>query len=96
MERTKYGKEFKENAVRMSSIGNKGIGEVAGELGIHRTMFYRWRREAAEAKNGKKVFPGHGRSRDEELMKLQRELHQAQLERDILKKAVTFFAQHAK
>ena len=96
MERTKYGKEFKENAVRMSGIGNKGISEVAGELGIHPKMLYRWRREVGEAKSGKRVFPGNGRNRDEELMNMARELQQARTERDILKKAVTFFAQHTK
>ena len=59
--------------------------QVARELGIHSNMLYRWRREASETQNGKRAFPGHGRSRDEELAELRKQLRQAELERDILK-----------
>ena len=38
------------------------------------------------------AFPGKGRSHDEELAKLQREVALLRQERDILKKAVGFFA----
>lgn len=105
MERQKHSKEFKEQAVRLSHVSDKSMAQVAAELGVHTKMLYRtpsegcpWRREAAAAKkgNGKRAFPGHGRSRDEELTDLRRQLRQAEMERDILKKAVTFFAQHSK
>ena len=93
MERTKYGLEFKGQAVRLSHQGGKSIKQVAKELGIDHKMLYRWRREIEQAKAGKKPFPGRGLSRDEEMMLLRKQLRQAELERDILKKAVTFFAQ---
>jgi transposase len=96
MERQKYSQEFKEQAVRLSQVSDKSVAQVARELGIHTKMLYRWRREAGETQNGKRAFPGHGRSRDEELAELRKQLRQAELERDILKKAVTYFAQHAK
>jgi transposase len=96
MERQKYSQEFKEQAVRLSQVSDKSVAQVARELGIHTQMLYRWRREAGEAQNGKRAFPGHGRSRDGELAELRKQLRQAELERDILKKAVTYFAQHAK
>jgi hypothetical protein len=38
------------------------------------------------------VFPGHGKARDEEMFELKKRLKQAEFERDILKKAVSFFA----
>jgi transposase len=96
MERQKHSKEFKEQAVRLSHVSDKSVAQVATELGIHPKMLYRWRRETAAAKDGRRAFPGHGRSRDEELTELRKQLRQAEMERDILKKAVTYFAQHSK
>jgi transposase len=96
MERQKYNREFKEQAVRLSQVSDKSVAQVARELGIHTKMLYRWRREVGETKEGKRAFPGHGRSRDEELAELRKQLRQAEMERDILKKAVTYFAQHSK
>jgi transposase len=96
MERQKHNKEFKEQAIRMSHTNGKSVAEVAADLGIHTKMLYRWRREAGGAGPGKRVFPGQGRARDEEMAELQKRLKQAEMERDILKKAVTFFAQASK
>jgi transposase len=44
------------------------------------------------------AFPGHGRLKpaDEELRRLKRELQIVTQERDILKKAIAFFAKHGK
>lgn len=95
MERTKYGPDFKQQSVRLSQQSGKSIKQVASELGIQHKMLYRWRREMAQTKAGKKAFPGRGMSRDEEMMLLRKQLRQAEVERDILKKAVTFFAQTA-
>jgi transposase len=72
------------------------VAEVAADLGIHTKMLYRWRRESGAAGQGKRAFPGQGRARDEEMAELQKRLKQAEMERDILKKAVTFFAQASK
>ncbi len=96
MERHKHSKEFKEQAVRLSYSSNQSVAQVAADLGIHTKMLYRWRREMAETKVGKRAFPGHGRSRDEELTELRQKLRQAELERDLLKKAAAYFAQHSK
>jgi transposase len=98
MERQKHSKEFKEQAVRLSHVSDKSVAHVAAELGIHTKMLYRWRREAAAAKDGsgRRAFPGRGHSRDEELAELRKQLRQAEMERDILKKAVTYFALYSK
>jgi transposase len=47
---------------------------------------------------GKDAFRGHGKLKveDEELRRLRRELQIAKEERDILKKAIAFFAKHGK
>ena len=72
------------------------MAEVAADSGIHTKMLYRWRRKAGAAGSGRRAFPGQGRARDEEVADLQKRLKQAEMERDILKKAVTFFAQASK
>ena len=96
MERQKYDRAFKEQAVRLSETSEKSVTEIAADLGIHVKMLYRWRREAEAARGGKRAFPGNGRSRDEELDSLRKKLREVELERDILKKAATYFAQHSK
>jgi transposase len=57
-------------------------------------LLARWK--AQFESEGVKAFPGNGKvtGQDEEIRRLRRELSIAQQERDILKKAVGFFAKH--
>ncbi|BCX04603.1 MAG: transposase [Candidatus Roseilinea sp.] len=98
MRKPKYTREFKEQAVELSYSSDKSVAQLAADLGIATNMLHRWRREYRDgiASNGKRIFPGHGRARDEELKRLRKALHQAEMERDILKKAAAYFAQHAR
>ena len=89
MARKIYTTEFKEQAVKLSYVSGKSVAETAADLGLPTNMLHRWRREA---KHTGRVFPGHGKARDEEMYALKKQLKQAELERDILKKAVSFFA----
>jgi transposase len=84
-----YTSEFKEQAVKLSYVSGKSVAETAADLGLPTNMLHRWRREAKQIGQ---VFPGHGKARDEEMAELKKRLKQAELERDILKKAVSFFA----
>ena len=45
---------------------------------------------------GNDAFPGQGHSRDEEIIRLKRELAKVRQERDFLKGAVVFFAKESK
>ena len=92
MTRKKYPAEFKEQAIKLSYTSGKSVAAVAEDLGLPVNMLHRWRREAEAGKPGK-AFPGHGKARDEELAELRKRVKQVELERDILKKAVGFFAQ---
>lgn len=84
-----YSPEFKQEAVRLAeSSGNKS--QVARDLGIHATMIGKWQREIQT--EGKKVFPGNGKPRDEEVAQLKRENNRLKQEVDILKKAVGIFS----
>jgi transposase len=89
MARRIYTQEFKEQTVKLSYSNGKSVAATAADLGLPVNMLHRWRRESTQEG---RVFPGHGNARDEEMMALRKQLKQAELERDILKKAVSFFA----
>lgn len=88
-----YDPEFKKMAVDLS-YHRDDIGKLAEELEIKPDLLYRWRREAKKAKEG--AFPGHGNLKmteeQKEIARLKKELREAKLERDILKKAVSIFS----
>ena len=90
--RRKHSVEFKREAVRLSREPGRKVGEVAANLGIDRGLLQRWRSEM-EA-HGASAFPGNGRPKasEEEVLELRKELARAQQERDILKKALAYFA----
>lgn len=90
-DRKRYSREFKLEAVRMANESGKPVAEVARELDISVHHLYRWRDEAS--KQGKEVFPGHGKTNSQdELTRLRRENTRLREERDILKKSLIFFA----
>ena len=91
--RGKYPKEFKIEAVRLLNAGDKPTSELARELGIKRTLLYRWK-DQLETK-GESAFSGSGRPRNDQLSenaRLKKELKDITEERDILKKAAAYFA----
>ncbi|MCK5241479.1 transposase [bacterium] len=95
--RGRYPKEFKVEAVRLLNEGIKRGSEIAMELGIKRTLLYRWK-DQLESK-GDKVFQGSGKPKKEQLSDLSRlrqELREVKEERDILKKAVVYFTKDPK
>jgi transposase len=61
---------------------------------ISERQLRRWRDEFRLL--GDDAFPGQGRSRDEEITRLKRELAKAKQERDFLKEAAVFFAKESK
>ena len=91
--RNKYTREFKIEAVRLLNTSCKGGHEIEADLGIGNGSIYRWRKQLeAEGAEGIRAFPGNGNPRDEELMRLRKELAQVKEEREILRKAVAIFS----
>ena len=90
--RRKYDKEFKLNAVRLTTTGGQRVTEVARDLGIDANMLHRWRNQFKDEGTG--AFPGKGRltPQDEQIRRLERELKNVAEERDILKKALGIFS----
>jgi transposase len=94
--RKRYSREFKEGAVRLITEKGYSIAEASRNLGIDYSVLRRWKKELLEAPEG--AFPGKGNLRpaDEELRRLRRELERVTEERDILKKALAYFAEDQK
>ena len=88
-----FTKEFKKEAVEYSLTSGKTIEKVARDLGISHHNLNRWRTEYR--KDGQLAFPGHGKEnlmpQEEKVRKLQKELNDTRIERDILKKALAIF-----
>lgn len=89
-----YTREFKLEAVRLLQQGEKPAAQVAMALGVKRTLLYRWRDEVAAS--GDAAFSGKTgpkpSAQSTEITRLTRELAAVTEERDILKKAATYFA----
>jgi transposase len=96
MSRRRYTREFKIEAVQLSEESDRPIIDLANDLGIHPNTLYKWRKQLLE--DGEEAFPGHGKMKasDEEVRRLRRELARAREERDILKKAIAFFAREGR
>lgn len=91
--RKKYDKEFKTMVVNLCLSG-RDSKDVALEMDLDKSMVRRWIREYKIYKENS--FQGNGKAvmtpEQEEIARLKAELHQAQTERDILKKAVSIFS----
>ena len=81
----RYSPEFKREAIKRACEEGMTDAAVCKELGISTRQFRRWRDELHLL--GEEAFPGSGRSRDEEMTKLKRELAKVKQERDFLKEA---------
>ena len=84
----RFDKEFKVSAVKMVTEEGQKATEVARSLGIHANMLYSWKRKYAES--GDKAFVGKGHLT--EMAALRRKLRNAEMELEILKKAVGIFS----
>jgi transposase len=96
--RREFTPEFKLEAVRLATSGEKSLRQVAREIGVHENLLRSWKRQALERSGGEEIFPGNGKltSQDEELRQLRRELAVTRQERDFLKKATAFFAKESR
>ena len=83
----RFDDDFKKNAVKLSYASPKSVAEIANDLGIHPNLLYRWRqRYTADGDKTKYA------TLEEELRETQRQLAEARMERDMLKKAAAYFA----
>ena len=83
--RRKFPSEYKREAVAMLDAPGVTVSQIAADLGIGANMLGRWRRELRRV--SPQAFVGNGRSRDEEVSQLRRELARVTKERDFLREA---------
>ena len=87
MTRKRYTQEFKQEAVRLALSGDTSKAQTARDLGIADTMLYNW-----IAKFGPDALPA-GDDDHAEIARLRKALARAEMERDILKKAIGIFSE---
>ena len=90
--RRSYDKEFKLSAVKLILESGNSVERIATELGVSSNTLFNWKRKYLE--DAKNAFPGKGKMKpeDEELRRVKKELLRVTMERDILKKAIAYFA----
>jgi transposase len=92
--RRHHSPEFKAETVKLVREGGRSIGEVAQELGLADSLLRTWLQQA-------RVDAGDGpadaltTAEKEELSQLRREVKVLRMEREILKRAATFFAKES-
>ena len=86
MERRKFSREFKLEAVMLVRDRGVSMAQAARDLDVHTNVLRKWVREAVSDPGS--AFPGHGTMKPEqqEIERLRRELARMKTERDILKK----------
>ena len=86
MERRKFTREFKLEAVRLIKERGVGYAQASQDLGMHPTQLRSWVRALVD--DPSQAFPGHGQMKPEqaEIARLKREVAKLKAERDILKK----------
>jgi transposase len=92
MQRRKFSREFKLEAVKLIRERGVSVAQASRDLGVHENVLRKWLRGfEADAQH---AFPGHGQMKPEQLEidRLRKEVARLKAERDILKKAAAYFA----
>ena len=89
LRRKSYSKEFKETAVEMLLSGSKSQRKLSEELGVNVNTLVNWKRKYLDSRDPEKQKEA---SEQAEVKRLKKELYEAKLELEILKKAVAYFS----
>jgi transposase len=95
MERRRFSREFKLEAVKLVRERGVAVAQAARDLDVHENVLRKWAKEYAH--DPQQAFPGQGQMKPEqlEIERLRREVQKLKAERDILKKAAAYFAREA-
>ena len=93
MEKRQYTKEFKLGAVKLVVDRGMSPSEAAKDLGVSYYTLKNW--VNAFKKNKENSFPRKGNllPDDQRIRDLEKKLKRAEMERDLLKKTIAFFAE---
>jgi transposase len=95
MQRRKFGREFKVEAVRLIKERGVAVAQAARDLDVHENVLRKWVKELSA--DPAQAFPGAGQMKPDQLEidRLRREVSKLKAERDILKKAAAYFARES-
>jgi transposase len=96
MQRKRYTAEFKREAVKMALQPGNSKAQVARDLGVHENLLRTWVRQFESGRWERASGAELKSAQQQELERLRRELKRVTMERDILKKAVGYFAKEPK
>ena len=82
-----YDDGFKKNAVKMIESG-RSISDVSTSLGVNEQNLYDWKKKYGVSSDQENLY-------EQEAKELRKKLKQTELERDILKKALSIFSREA-
>jgi transposase len=85
MQRRKFSREFKVEAVKLVRERGVSAAQAARDLDVHENVMRKWVKEFGS--DPVQAFPGHGQMKPEqqEIERLRREVNKLKAERDILK-----------
>ena len=89
-----HTREFKAETVQLVRVGGRSASQVARELGLADSLVHAWVRQA-EVDAGRGPSGALTTAEKEELSHLRREVKVLRMEREILKRAATFFAKES-
>lgn len=87
--RNNYTKEFKTTAVQLVLDGSRSQRKISEDLNINVNTLQKWKKDYLESKNPIKI---REKAEEAEIKRLKKELYEARLEVEILKKAVAYFS----
>lgn len=90
--RRKFGAEFKREAVRQAMQPGNAVATVAQDLGVHESVLRRWLKEYGSGPAVQATERPLKNAQSQEIERLKRELARVKMERDIIKKALGYFA----
>jgi len=92
--RRTYDAEFKLEAVKLTTERGYTLEQAAQSLGISSGVISKWKRKLLQSGDLKTAFPGKGKLPpiDEERRRLHKEIRDLKIEKEILKKAMAYFA----
>ena len=93
--RRKFTPEFKAEAARLCTVGDRTVAQVAVDLDLTETALREWVKRA-DIDAGKGPAGALTTAEREELARLRKQVKRLEMEREILKAAATFFAKESK
>ena len=94
--RRKYTKEFKQEAVRLVTAGDRSMTEIAESLGIGASLLSKW--VQSQRQDGEEAFRGNGKRTavEDEIWRLKQRNKALEEELAFLKKVSRYFAKDPK